>query len=813
MSDIVEKYFGGSGKVAGMEIWRIEKLEPVRQPKESNGNFYSGDSYICLYTKVSAANLYEWHIHFWLGKDTSQDEMGAAALMTIELDDYLGGAPIQHREVQGHESSMFLSYFKNGIKCLDGGVDSAFRHVQADKYEPRLLHLKGKRDVRVMQTELSFRAMNDGDVFILDNGLTLYQWNGKNANKYEKFKGLEMVTQIKDQERRGRPETIFLDQGVNCHSAEAEKFWKILGGDSPIKTAAEAGDDEEQKREPPQLFKVSDASGSLEVTPIATGKMERSLLDENDVFVLDTSGELFVWVGKASTKNEKKNAMEYAAQYLKTNNRPAWCPITRLVQNGETPVFKSFFGQWEAPKMVQANAPKKVAEQKSDFSALYGKNKQEEEDQVNDDGKGTLKIWRIESLATVEISRDSYGQFYGGDSYIVLYEYMIKSKEAQLLYFWQGRESSTDEKSASALLTKQIDDEMTAAGKDPVQVRVVQGKEPSHFLSLFKGKFIVHTGGIASAFRNVASADSYDTRTNKLYHVKGTTPKNTRALQVEPVAFSLNSGDCYILLTSWTEYVWCGKGSSAEERQYGQSIAEVLRGSLRVQIVEEGEEPEEFWDALGGKTDYPTSKEMQEGAREPRLFHGSNRTGAFMLEEIFNFNQDDLINEDVFLLDTFQEVYIWVGGEANATEKTEAFEAALQYVKNAPDGRSPDTPVYKIDAGKEPPMFTAHFMGWDDSKSRAAGGDPYAEKLKMLKNGGLEKITNAKEALGYADPATTKFAYADLKGKNVAKVDPSKKHEYLSDAEFKKVFKMSLQEFYQQKDWKQKQLKQSTGLF
>ena len=34
-----------------------------------------------------------------LGDQSSQDEQGVAAYKTVELDDYLGGGPIQHREV------------------------------------------------------------------------------------------------------------------------------------------------------------------------------------------------------------------------------------------------------------------------------------------------------------------------------------------------------------------------------------------------------------------------------------------------------------------------------------------------------------------------------------------------------------------------------------------------------------------------------------------------------------------------------------------------------------------------------------------
>lgn len=125
-------------------------------------------------------------LHFWQGEKSSQDERGASAYRAVELDDYLNGVPVQHREVQGHESAKFLALFPTGIRYLDGGVDSAFRHVDPDSYEPRLFHIKGKRNVRSTQVELKASSLNDGDCFLLDNGLTIYQWNGATANRQEK---------------------------------------------------------------------------------------------------------------------------------------------------------------------------------------------------------------------------------------------------------------------------------------------------------------------------------------------------------------------------------------------------------------------------------------------------------------------------------------------------------------------------------------------------------------------------------------------------------------------------------------------------
>ena len=117
-------------------------------------------------------------VHFWLGENTTQDEAGTAAYKTVELDDRLDGVPVQHREVQNHESDLFLSYFPNRtIEILDGGIESGFNHVEEKKYQPRLLHVKGKRNnIRVTQVGLSCKSLNSGDSFILDLGMEIIQW-------------------------------------------------------------------------------------------------------------------------------------------------------------------------------------------------------------------------------------------------------------------------------------------------------------------------------------------------------------------------------------------------------------------------------------------------------------------------------------------------------------------------------------------------------------------------------------------------------------------------------------------------------------
>lgn len=82
----------------GLYIWRIEDFQVVAWPKEHYGRFYDGDSFIVLNISKPDPNsdAVRFDIHFWLGKNTSQDEAGTAAYKTVELDECERREPFQN---------------------------------------------------------------------------------------------------------------------------------------------------------------------------------------------------------------------------------------------------------------------------------------------------------------------------------------------------------------------------------------------------------------------------------------------------------------------------------------------------------------------------------------------------------------------------------------------------------------------------------------------------------------------------------------------------------------------------------------------
>jgi len=426
---MVDAAFQNAGQAVGVEIWRIEKLAPVKQQDpELFGKFYTGDSYIVLNTLESKTGTRSWNVHFWLGAETSQDEQGVAAYKTVELDDSLGGAPIQYRESQFSESEHFLSMFKKtgGIEYLSGGVDSGFTHVDRDSFPTRLLHVKGKRTVVCKEVPVAGASLNRGDVFVLDMGLKLYYFCGDKAAKQEKFKGLETCTQL-NASRGNRCEIIWMqkesetDPGPSV--ADLAAFWDALGGELDVSALPEGEpDDAPVPFRAPEVYRITDDNAAN--TPefikcevqLIKNKLDKNVLDGNDVFLVDCAAQIFVWVGRGSTVREKKESMAFAVKYIADRGYPASTRVERLMEGHESNAFTGCFYQFGMSYSTPANftgaVVHSVAAKKPDptidIGTLMANAQESDHVDMSTHKNTTLIIYRIENFQKVEIAKEKY---------------------------------------------------------------------------------------------------------------------------------------------------------------------------------------------------------------------------------------------------------------------------------------------------------------------------------------------------------------------------------------------------------------------
>lgn len=143
-------------------------------------------------------------------------------------------------------------------------------------------------------------------------------------------------------------------------------------------------------------------------------------------------------------------------------------------------------------------------------------------------------------------------------------------------------------------------------------MRVTQGQEPAHLMSLFKGKpMIIHLGGTS---RKGGQSRAGNTR---LFHIRQSSTRATRAVevgdgsehkcghsqewpsgnnlplflltQVEPSASKLNTNDVFVLKFPDGLFLWKGVAASEEEMAAAKYICSFLGGSITE--ISEGKEP------------------------------------------------------------------------------------------------------------------------------------------------------------------------------------------------------------------------------
>jgi gelsolin len=93
-SEYAQKFFAEAGRKEKVEVYRIEKFDPVEMAKDTHGKFYTGDSYMIV---VNNERLYD--LHFWHGDFATGDEVSSSAIWTVQLAGHLDMDSRQHLEL------------------------------------------------------------------------------------------------------------------------------------------------------------------------------------------------------------------------------------------------------------------------------------------------------------------------------------------------------------------------------------------------------------------------------------------------------------------------------------------------------------------------------------------------------------------------------------------------------------------------------------------------------------------------------------------------------------------------------------------
>lgn len=333
-----EEAWKGTRDTVGLRIWRVEKFKIVDLDKKYYGKFYDGDSYIILNT-IKKENSFVYNAFIWIGSYSSQDEYGTAAIKVVELDDYLDRKATLTREVQNYESEEFLALFKSKIEILNGGIESGFIKVQKiEDYPMKLYHIiRSDFVTRICEIPVRHSELNNDDCFVLDKVTEIYTFFGETCSSYERFKAASFVKQIKDERSTVKSQTFEINALTDLDREENKKFWEYLGG-VPQKLNKSVLIMKNDTYFIPKLLKLSDESGELKMTNICENQIKKSMLDSNDIFLIDTESTLFVWIGKGASNNEKRNCFSYANKYLIETQRPQYLTLTVVNEGNENEI-------------------------------------------------------------------------------------------------------------------------------------------------------------------------------------------------------------------------------------------------------------------------------------------------------------------------------------------------------------------------------------------------------------------------------------------------------------------------------------------
>ncbi|QRW21491.1 actin regulatory protein [Rhizoctonia solani] len=313
-----------------------------------------------------------------------------------------------------------------------------------------------------------------------------------------------------------------------------------------------------------------------------------------------------------------------------------------------------------------------------------------------------LWIWRIEDFKVVPWPDDRKGQFYDGDSYIILHVSYVQenpwySSFAHDLHFWLGSQTSLDEAGTAAYKTVELDDHL---GGLPTQYRECQYYESQRFRSYFPQGIRILTGGVRTGF----SHPEPDTpRPPKLFQITA----NSVTEVPLPVKY-LEEGDVYVFEpggeanTPPAIMQYNAKGSTGKERFKAAEVSKELAGELGEVQVYDGDASVPFFRALDIPYPPEAPSRGQAGVSEPILLRIlPSATPPYT--PLPTVTREALDPSDIFILAGPKAIYVWMGSQASREEKRTIMAAAQGFIKEK--GLRPETSIVRVVEGNETKAF------------------------------------------------------------------------------------------------------------
>ena len=189
----------------------------------------------------------------------------------------------------------------------------------------------------------------------------------------------------------------------------------------------------------------------------------------------------------------------------------------------------------------------------------------------------------------------------------------------------------------------------------------------------------------------------------KVYHIMN----KELVPQKEPYKF-LN-GDVYIVETDQTLWIWIGSKSYADDKAvgaWGAKVVEEQNKDLKLNTIMEGDEPKEFnslinYEVVVGDTPGFLVHFKKKHQKDFQLLKiEQDETGKLTIKEA-PIEYKAFESENSFVLDAYDEIYVWIGKDSQVREKYEA--GKISRILDTERKRKPL--IYTIEEEQEPEGF------------------------------------------------------------------------------------------------------------